>query len=87
MVPHVSPQSNRLEITRARPGQPAGGVTLVDSRGLHAFCAPPHTSLVLVYHTFLSQLYRYSSYFWSVLVLQIYLKGIRCYGPGRPCCQ
>ena len=37
-----------LEITRARPGQPAGGVTLVDSRGLHAFCAPPHTLLVLV---------------------------------------
>ena len=37
-----------VEITRARPGQPAGGVTLVDSRGLHAFCAPPHTLLVQV---------------------------------------
>ena len=48
MVRNVSQQDNRLETTRARPGQPAEGVILVDSRGLHAFCAPPHTLLVLV---------------------------------------
>ena len=48
MLPNVPQQSNRLETTRARPGQPAGGLTLVDSRGLHAFCARHHTLLVLV---------------------------------------
>ena len=48
MVPNVAQQNNRLETTRARPGQPAEGVILVDSRGLHAFCARPHTLLVLV---------------------------------------
>ena len=61
MVTHVSPQSNRLETTRARPGQPAGGLTLVDSRGLHAFCARPHTLLVgSMYSRILTvQLYTY----------------------------
>ena len=48
MLPNVPQQNRRLEITRARPGQPAGGLTLVASRGLHAFCAPPHALLVLV---------------------------------------
>ena len=49
MVRNVSQQENRLETTRARPGQPAEGVLLVASRGLHAFCAPPHTLLVHVH--------------------------------------
>ena len=54
MLPNVPQQSNRLETTRARPGQPAGGLTLVDSRGLHAFCARPHTLPVLVPYIFQS---------------------------------
>ena len=54
MLPNVPQQSNRLETTRARPGQPAGGLTLVDSRGLHAFCARAHTLLVLVPYIFQS---------------------------------
>ena len=48
MLPNVPHLDYRLETTRARPGQPAEGVIQVASRGLHAFCAPPHTLLVLV---------------------------------------
>ena len=67
MVRNVSQQDNRLETTRARPGQPAEGVIQVASRGLHAFCAPPHTLLVLV--PYISQS--------AVPVLQLLLVGSR----------
>ena len=48
MLPNVPQQSNRLESTSARPGQPAEAITLVQSREEHAFCAPAHTLLGLV---------------------------------------
>ena len=67
MVRNVSQQDNRLETTRARPGQPAEGVILVHSRAEHAFCAPPHTLLVLV--PYISQS--------AVPVLQLLLVGSR----------
>ena len=67
MVANVCQLCNRLETTRARPGQPAEGVIQVASRGLHAFCAPPHTLLVLV--PYISQS--------AVPVLQLLLVGSR----------
>ena len=54
MVPNVAQLKNRLKTTRARPGQPAEAVLQVASRGVHAFCAPPHTLLVLLPYIFQS---------------------------------
>ena len=54
MLPNVPHLDYRLESTRARPGQPAAGVIQVHSRAEHAFCAPPHTLLVLVPYIFQS---------------------------------